>query len=256
MRFNIDLMKSQLTSNLTNLEIEYFEEIDSTNTYLLKRKNFSNKILVIADYQTAGRGRFNRKWLSDPSKNLMFSIGLKNVDHSDLQKFSFFTPLSIQEAVEDFMNFKLKIKWPNDLIFENKKVCGILIESQIENNEKAKVVVGIGINVNQTEFTPELEDKASSLKIIKGEEINREILLARILTKFFYYLENLKNNFDEVYQSYREKCVGIGQNITVLFDREIYSGILLDINRNGELELLVEDKKFSFKSGEITLLKE
>lgn len=256
MRFNIDLLKSQLTSNLTNLEIEYFEEIDSTNTYLLKRKKFSNRILVVADYQTSGKGRFNRRWLSEPSKNLMFSIGLKNVNLSDLQKFSFFTPLSIQEAVEDFLNIKLKIKWPNDLMFENKKVCGILIESQLENNKKAKVVVGIGINVNQTEFSEELKDRASSLKVIKGDEINREILLGIILTKFFYYFDNSKNYFDEIYQSYKAKCIGIGQNISVLFNEKTYSGILLDINKNGELELLVEDKKLSFKSGEITILRE
>lgn len=256
MKFDIDFFKTLLPENLHNLEIEYFDEIDSTNSYLLYRKEFLDKILVIADYQTLGRGRFNRKWYSNPSENLMFSIGLKNINVSDLQKFSFITPLSVQEAIEENLNLNLNIKWPNDLIVDNKKVCGILIETQIQNSEKAKVIVGIGINVNQTHFQYEIKDRTTSLKLLLNQEINREILLSKILDLFFKYTNLISVDFETIYQKYKSKCFGIGQKVSVLFGDKIYTGILSDINRNGELELLTENTKLSFNSGEITIIKE
>lgn len=256
MKFNIEYFKTLLPENLQSIEIEYFDEIDSTNSYLLHRKDFLDRILVIADFQTAGRGRFNRKWYSNPGENLMFSIGLKNVDLADLPKLSFITSLSVQEAIEETLNLQLKIKWPNDLISDNKKVCGILIETQIQNIEKAKVVIGIGINVNQTNFPDEIKDKSTSLKLLLKIEINREILLSKILDLFFKYINIISSDFETIYQKYKSKCTGIGQKVSVLFGNNIYTGILSDINRSGELELLTENSKISFNSGEITIIKE
>lgn len=256
MKFNIEYFKTLLPENLQSIEIEYFDEIDSTNSYLLHRKDFLDRILVIADFQTAGRGRFNRKWYSNPGENLMFSIGLKNVDLADLPKLSFITSLSVQEAIEETLNLQLKIKWPNDLISDNKKVCGILIETQIQNIEKAKVVIGIGINVNQTNFPDEIKDKSTSLKLLLKIEINREILLSKILDLFFKYINIISSDFETIYQKYKSKCTGIGQKVSVLFGDNIYTGILSDINRSGELELLTENSKISFNSGEITIIKE
>lgn len=256
MKFNIELFKSNLPNNLHSVIVEYFEEIDSTNTYLLKRKNFDDNIVAIADFQTAGRGRFNRKWFANPGENLMFSIGIANVNPSELSKFSFLTPLSIQEAVEEFSNIPLQIKWPNDLIFEEKKVCGILIESQVENNEKAKVVIGIGLNVNQTEFPEEIKLTATSLKLILNKSLPREFLLVKVLTKFFEYLDFSSGYFDMIYQKYKSKCTGFGKKISVLFNEKIYTGILFDINNSGELELLIDKENLKFKSGEITIIKE
>lgn len=256
MKFNIEYFKTLLPENLQSIEIEYFDEIDSTNSYLLHRKDFLDRILVIADFQTAGRGRFNRKWYSNPGENLMFSIGLKNVDLADLPKLSFITSLSVQEAIEETLNLQLKIKWPNDLISDNKKVCGILIETQIQNIEKAKVVIGIGINVNQTNFPDEIKDKSTSLKLLLKIEINREILLSKILDLFFKYINIISSDFETIYKRYKSKCTGIGQKVSVLFGNNIYTGILSDINRSGELELLTENSKISFNSGEITIIKE
>ena len=256
MKFNIEYFKTLLPENLQSIEIEYFDEIDSTNSYLLHRKDFLDRILVIADFQTAGRGRFNRKWYSNPGENLMFSIGLKNVDLADLPKLSFITSLSVQEAIEETLNLQLKIKWPNDLISDNKKVCGILIETQIQNIEKAKVVIGIGINVNQTNFPDEIKDKSTSLKLLLKIEINREILLSKILDLFFKYINIISSDFETIYKRYKSKCTGIGQKVSVLFGDNIYTGILSDINRSGELELLTENSKISFNSGEITIIKE
>ena len=256
MKFNIEYFKTLLPENLQSIEIEYFDEIDSTNSYLLHRKDFLDRILVIADFQTAGRGRFNRKWYSNPGENLMFSIGLKNVDLADLPKLSFITSLSVQEAIEETLNLQLKIKWPNDLISDNKKVCGILIETQIQNIEKAKVVIGIGINVNQTNFPDEIKDKSTSLKLLLKIEINREILLSKILDLYFKYINIISSDFETIYQKYKSKCTGIGQKISVLFGDYIYTGILSNINRSGELELLTENSKISFNSGEITIIKE
>ncbi|MGB9664311.1 MAG: biotin--[acetyl-CoA-carboxylase] ligase [Ignavibacteria bacterium] len=256
MNFNFELFKSNLPKKLQSLNIEYFEEIDSTNTYLLKRKKFVDRILVISNYQTAGRGRFNRKWIANPGENLMFSIGIPNFNISDLPKLNFITPLSIQETIEEINNLSLQIKWPNDLIYNAKKVSGILIETQIENNEKAKVLVGIGLNVNQTEFPEEIKLRATSLKLILNKSLSREILLAHIVNKFFEYLDFASNNFDVIYQKYKNKCAGLGNKISILHNEKIYTGILTDINKSGELELLIGNEKLKFNSGEIAIIKE
>jgi BirA family biotin operon repressor/biotin-[acetyl-CoA-carboxylase] ligase len=256
MKFNIEILKTNLPKFLDPLQIEYFEEIDSTNTYLLKRKKFDNEILVITNFQTAGRGRFSRNWISNPNENLMFSIGLPSFRASDLSKLSFLTPLSIQESIEEFLDLNLSIKWPNDLIINNKKVCGILIESLIENNENAKVVVGIGINVNQNDFPDEIKERATSLRLIMNKVISRELLLAKIISKFFEYLILFPDNFELIYEKYKNKCTGLGKQISLLFNDKIYNGVLNDINKSGELELLIDNEKLTFNSGEITILKE
>jgi BirA family biotin operon repressor/biotin-[acetyl-CoA-carboxylase] ligase len=122
MKFNIEILRKNLPEYLHTLQIEYFEKIDSTNTYLLKRKKFDNEILVITDFQTAGRGRFSRSWISNPAENLMFSIGLPSIKVSDLSKLSFLVPLSIQESIAEVLELNLFIKWPNDLIIDNKTI--------------------------------------------------------------------------------------------------------------------------------------
>lgn len=256
MKFNIEILRKNLPEYLHTLQIEYFEKIDSTNTYLLKRKKFDNEILVITDFQTAGRGRFSRSWISNPAENLMFSIGLPSIKVSDLSKLSFLVPLSIQESIAEVLELNLFIKWPNDLIIDNKKVCGILIETLIENNENAKVVIGIGINVNQVEFPAEIKMRAISLRAITNKMISRELLLAKIISKIFEYLNSLPYNFEMIYEKYKNKCTGLGKKISLLFNDKIYSGLLNDINKSGELELLIGDQKLTFNSGEITILKE
>lgn len=236
-------------------EIEYFEEIDSTNTYLKNSQNIDRK-LVIADYQTAGRGRFNRKWISQKGENLTFSIGLEKFKINLLTKLNFFIPIILTKALETTLNIKADIKWPNDLLYSNKKFCGMLIENSIESNNLAKVIIGIGLNCNQTEFPDEISHRTTSLKLILNQFINREKLLASIIDLFADNWNAFLDNPNIFYHLYKMKCTSIGKEISLLHQDRIYRGLFLDVNENGELVLQTNDEILIFNSGEITTIKE
>lgn len=255
MSFNLNRFNSNLNQKIFLKKVEYFEEIDSTNNYL---KNLSSidRVLVVADYQSAGRGRFNRKWISKKSENLMFSLGLENLHLHLLNQLNFFCTVTIAWAIEECYNISIEIKWPNDLLLKGKKFSGILIENTIENTGKAKVILGIGINCNQIEFPDEISHRATSLKLYIQKDIDREKLLAKIIDTFADNWDKFINQPSYFYNLYKSKCLSIGKKISVLFDNKIFTGNFLDISENGELILKTETQTLIFNSGEITTIKE
>ncbi len=236
-------------------EIKYFEEIDSTNTYLRNLQSI-DKILVIADYQTAGRGRFERKWISNKGENLTFSIGFENFPIILISKLNFLIPVVVSITIENLYYQQVEIKWPNDLLINGKKICGILIENSIVNMELAKVVIGIGINCNQSEFPEEIYSYASSLRLFLKKSIEREKLLAEVIDNLADNWENFINQPNKFYDLYKLRCLSIGKQISVLYNEKIYTGIFKDISEDGELILSMDSKIMCFNSGEITTIKE
>lgn len=255
MKFDLNDFKLRLNQKNFLSGIEYFEEIDSTNTYLKNLKAIDRK-LVIADFQSAGRGRFNRRWISNKGENLTFSIGFENFPVSLISKLNFFVPVIISIVIEELYNLNVEIKWPNDLLINRKKICGILIENTIDNMDYSKVILGIGINCNQTFFPEEISSYASSLKLIYGKNIVREELLAKLIDAFANNLEKFFTQSGEFYHLYKKKCFAIGKKISVSFNREIFTGTFYDVSENGEMILLMDKEKFVFNSGEITTIKE
>lgn len=256
MKFDIAKFKAELENQNFIKDIHYFDEIDSTNTYLLKELDAIDFVLAIAEYQTAGRGRFSRKWLSNKYENLMFSLGFENLSTQILKILNFYIPLVIADSIQNLYAIDVKIKWPNDIIFENKKLSGILIESISENQVFQKLVIGIGINCNQTVFPEEIMDRTTSLRLILNKPVEREKLLARIVNRFSHDWNNLFELFDEIYNGYKEKCLFLGKTITVVFGDKEFTGTLDNITKNGELILVEFNQKYAFKSGEITIKKE
>ncbi|MGH2575257.1 MAG: biotin--[acetyl-CoA-carboxylase] ligase, partial [Ignavibacteria bacterium] len=156
MLINPEILNSELINKTFIEKIYYFNEIDSTNEYAKKIKDEDN-ILIVSEYQTSGRGRFNRIWESEKGKNLTFTIKKKfNLENKYLQIVNFYFIYFLLDAVEKFiidnLNLRpdLEIKWPNDILLSGKKLCGLLIESNQKN-----FYVGIGLNVNQEKFNPE-----------------------------------------------------------------------------------------------------
>ncbi len=238
-------------------EIEYFEEIDSTNSYLLYRRQNIDRVLVIADYQTAGRGRYSRKWMSNAYENLMFTLGLsENITHEILHRFSFLTPISIVKSIYQLYGITAEIKWPNDVLVGGKKLCGILIESVFESDNNIKLVIGVGINVNQTEFEDEIRDRTTSLKLVTNWNIAREELLAKFIDLFYEGFQLIKNNFEFIYNEYMKYVFSLGKQIRIQVGTKIIEGKFKDVNQKGELILEVNGNEFPFSSGDITILKE
>lgn len=256
MKFNIVKFKAELENQNFIKGINYFDEIDSTNTYLLKELEKIDHVLALAEFQTAGRGRFSRKWFSNKYENLMFSLGFEKLSTRILKVLNFYVPLVIADSIKDLYEIDVNIKWPNDLMFENKKLSGILIESTSENQILQKLVIGIGINCNQTIFPEEIMDRTTSLRLILNKPVDREKLLAQIVNRFCHDWNNLHDLFDEIYNSYKEKCLFIGKKITVVLGDKEFTGTFHNITKDGELILVEFNRKYIFKSGEITIKKE
>jgi BirA family biotin operon repressor/biotin-[acetyl-CoA-carboxylase] ligase len=255
MKFDLNLFKSLLSERNFLNSIEYFEEIGSTNTYL-KNSSDINRKLVIADFQTAGRGRFDRKWVSNKGENLTFSLGFERFEVKLLTSLNFLIPVTLINSIEQLYNVQIELKWPNDLLINGKKFCGILIENSIDQNGHAKVIIGIGINCNQLEFPEEISTRATSLRLVLGYEIIREKLLAKFIDDLSINWESFQSYPIAFYNEYKKKCLSIGKQIAVSFNNEIFTGIFDDISEEGELILKTELREMKFKSGEITIIKE
>ena len=234
--------------------------IDSTNVFMRQlstAEKLKDYTIVATKLQTEGKGQMGTVWQSQKGKNLMFSV-FKDVSflHSDYAFFiSIVSALSVVTALKRFNIPKLKVKWPNDILSEEKKVCGILIENVLSNNQIKESIIGIGLNVNQTEFQD--LPQASSLLLISGKVYNLDELLDSIISQMKHYLSLLKNEkYSELLLEYE----------TLLFRKEkpstfkdtnenLFAGIIQGITLSGSLKILLEDdilKTFDLK--EVSLL--
>ncbi|VEU80975.1 biotin--[acetyl-CoA-carboxylase] ligase [Haploplasma axanthum] len=183
-------MKQLSDLSLDSLKLIYFDEIDSTNDYLKRNyDNLPNFTVVTSKYQTNGRGQFERKWLSNSDENLLFSILLKDIDISLIDDIR----LVVINSLLDLLiknNIKSRFKEPNDIYYENKKLCGILIETLTITHKYEYVIIGIGLNVNQIIFNDDLE--AISMFGISNKKYQVNSLLKEYLTIFKRFLSTTK----------------------------------------------------------------
>lgn len=232
----------------------HFEEIPSTNEYI-KSKEFPDGTVVIAETQTAGKGRKGRKWVSTYSKGLYFSVLLKpRVEVYYTSKLSLLFLYSVFKVLKGYIDGGLKIKWPNDIYLNGKKLAGFLIDSSIENNEVVRMVFGVGINVNT-----DLEDlrdveMATSLKIETGKEFNRKTLLANLLQEMeIDYYKFLETKFFDVINIERD-LLWLGENVKIYEDgKVIHEGVIEGLNDDGALKLQTKEGVELIYIGELSV---
>ena len=218
-------------------EIYYYDVVDSTNT---RAKEIGRRgILVIAERQTAGRGRFGRRWLSELG-GLYFSVTLpKSIPIEDVPKLTLTTGVAVAEAIGG------RLKWTNDVLIDGRKVCGILCELAGEVEEPL-IVVGIGINVNNP-----VPSYAISLKEVYGRDLNRSEVLGRVLRKFAEYYEKLlKGEWEDIRRRWKELSDTLGKEVIVRVAGEEFMGRAVDIDEDGALLLKRNGKIFRVYSGE------
>lgn len=225
--------------------IIYKREIDSTNLEAARLADtLPHGAVIAADAQTAGRGRRGRTWVSKSGENIYFSMLLKPTFEPD--KASMLTlvmALAVAEAIEEiYEGCKPQIKWPNDLVVHNKKVCGILTEMQLQQTQIKHVIIGVGINVNQMEF-----DKlqyASSLKKETGIQKDREELLQAVIRHFELRYEQFLEamTLQPMLQPYEQRLANIGKQVRVLDPKGEYQGEALGIDPYGELIVQKQDQ--------------
>ena len=189
------------------LKYVHLEQIDSTNAYLQRQQCDIRNWVVSADEQTTGKGMGNNGWESEVGKNLTFSLAL-DVSFLPAERqflLSQAIPLGIIEVLDELLPAeKLSIKWPNDIIYENRKLAGILINSTIKTNMMDVSVIGIGLNVNQMHFQ-DWPTHPISLKMISGNDFELQLLLEQIAEHIIIKIEQLKSDPTSIEQDYLKR---------------------------------------------------
>ncbi len=261
MEFNEKTISTNLGTKVFGQRILFFKSIKSTMDYAKKiaERDEPEGTVVIADYQSHGRGRFGRIWKANPGENILMSIILR--PKIPLERFSIFPFLSavaVAESIEKNANIKVTTKWPNDLLINGKKFCGILMEASITAESGDFIILGIGINVNQSEFPPEIRDYATSLYLSTGKIYDRTELVKDILRQLEINYENLNksNDFKSVFERWKKRCEMLGKRIKVILSGKEITGKAIDVDDMGFL-LLEDDNSRIIKlsSGDVTVLK-
>ncbi|WP_205427545.1 biotin--[acetyl-CoA-carboxylase] ligase, partial [Clostridium botulinum] len=239
--------------------IQYYFELPSTNKtakQLADNNNANNGTLIIAEKQTLGKGRFDRKWTS-PSSGIWMSLILKpNIPPSEASKITQIAAASVYKALLNF-GINVSIKWPNDIFINGKKLCGILTEMKCDIDRIHYLVLGIGLNVNLNaeEITDELKDIATSLKLEFNKTFSKSLILSEILNNFEPLYEKfiLENNICEVLNICRQNSNLLNQKAKLITYHKEEIVTCIGINDNGEL--IVKDAdgyEKAVTSGEIS----
>lgn len=242
--------------------IYHFWQIDSTNTVLksLAEERAPEGTIVIAEEQTKGQGRLGRSWFSPVGKGISLSILLRPpLSPGDTPLFTLMTAASVVKGIKSVLpDLSIGIKWPNDLLINRRKVCGILTELKAEADLLHYLIIGIGINVNFREenFPPELKNIATSLYLENNRaEVSRQKLTCSILQKMDdSYQRSLAEGPGFILEEWKKFNITLGRKITVKTMQEIYTGIAVDLSSGGAL-ILEQDNgiKRQFQAGEVTL---
>lgn len=250
-----------LSTNYVGKEIYYFPELKSTNIRAKEKalhgaEEISEGTLIVAERQSAGKGRLGREWFS-PVGGIWFSVILyPQLSPSYISRITLMTAVAVVKSIKICTQIKSQIKWPNDILINEKKVCGILTEMSAELDIINWVVVGIGINVNieHREFPEDIQENTISLKETSGKEISRVKLAQTFLQEFEKYYEILKRReFSFILKEWKLYSHTLGKKIRVDIGERIITGEAVDINEEGSLILKKEDGELlEIISGTIT----
>ena len=229
-----------------DMKLIKLDAIDSTNDFLKDlsgKQVLENFTVVSTENQTNGKGQMGSKWNSEIGKNLTFSVLIKKIlkKNSEIFDLNVAIALSILSSLETDKIPNLTIKWPNDIMSDNKKIAGILIENTIKSNGEIISIVGIGLNVNQINF--ENLPKATSLAVVMGSELDKEMLLLHIVEKIKTNIAVLENNLaSDLWLEYNQKLFKKG--VPMPFSNakeEKFMGIIQNVNSSGQLAVLLDN---------------
>ncbi|MGI2327045.1 biotin--[acetyl-CoA-carboxylase] ligase [Planococcus sp. YIM B11945] len=229
--------------------MEFVESCQSTQiiAHQLAQEGTAAGTVVLTEAQTAGRGRLARKWDSAPKKGIWMSVILRpNVVPQKAPQFTLVAAVAVVRAIEEVAGVKPEIKWPNDILLNGNKCTGILTELQSDADGIQALIIGIGMNVNhdKEEFSPEIQEIATSLKMASGKKVDRQQLTAAIL----FHLEQYTNLYVEqgfgmlklMWESYSST---IGRPVRARMAKETLEGIAEGITEDGVLQLRTPDGK-------------
>jgi BirA family biotin operon repressor/biotin-[acetyl-CoA-carboxylase] ligase len=253
------LLRPRLRSNRLGKTFYHFYSVDSTNAFALRLlahgRSVPDGTLILAESQTAGRGRMGRTWYSEPAAGLYFSLVL----HPDISPgfaplFTLGCAVALHRAVESQTGLKADIKWPNDLLVEGKKVAGILAEIQADLDRIHVLVIGVGLNVNHFALPEELAERATSLRLVSGHSQSRLEILLEFLEQFEGLIERFHALGPEVMVSEwtRHSSFVFGRRVQIADGSRVVEGVTKGLNSFGALRVETLDGQVQeLYSGEV-----
>lgn len=225
------------------LKFYYFKTITSTND---KAKDFANdgksNLVVVASNQSKGRGRFGRKWSSDLG-GLYMTILLREKNLDKVKYLTLISSVAVAKTIKKISKLNSKVKWPNDVLIDCKKICGILTET-ISNKNNNYALIGIGVNINQKKFPKNLIKKSTSLKIETNKNYDIKNISKSIIKEFNnLYLHYKNNNYDKIIGIWKKYSHTLGKKIKAKTLKGTYTGKVVDIDKNCNLILRLNNGK-------------
>ncbi|MGF7184216.1 BirA family biotin operon repressor/biotin-[acetyl-CoA-carboxylase] ligase [Desulfitispora alkaliphila] len=252
-------LKIKLGDSIFSRDIHYKKQVDSTNTWAkrLADEGALEGSLAIAEEQTGGRGRRGRAWHSADQKGIWMSVVLRpKIPPTGAAKLTFVAAVAVVKAVKNVTGVELGIKWPNDLYYQGKKVCGILTEMKAEVDLIDYVIIGMGVNVNQeaVDFPEELNDIATSVALASGQRALRQDIAAQILLELEReYVSFVGNGFESTLKRWQELDLTYGKEVLVQEFSHQYTGIAQGVDADGSLLVETEKGRKAVSAGDVSI---
>ena len=252
-------IKSLLHTDWVAKEVLYFDTIDSTNTKAqeLAEKGYPSGTLVVADKQESGKGRRGRSWVSPSGTGIFMTLMIKpDINPNNASMLTLVAAIAVAKAITSVTGEEALIKWPNDIVINGKKVCGILTEMNAQFDYINHIVVGIGINVHNESFPEEISQMASSLMIeAGGKRFHRAQIIAETMSYFEQYYDTFLKTQDlsALVREYDELLVNRNKSVRVLDPKEPFDGKAMGITPKGELIVDTWESRKLVSSGEVSV---
>ncbi len=252
-------LESRLSEGVMGRTVVFFDETDSTNI-AARQLDYHQDIhgtLVVAERQTAGKGRRGRGWESPEGQGIWMSLVLKpDILPAKASMLTLVMALAVAEGIEKVTGIQAQIKWPNDIVAQGKKLCGILTEMSTEMEYIHSVVIGAGINVNIKEFPKEISATASSLYLLTGKTWQRAVLIQEIMRAFekWYGAFMESQDLSGIVKEYEERLVNRDRKVKLIREKNSYVGVAKGITPVGELIVERADGSLEYVlSGEVSV---
>lgn len=252
-------IKSLMHTEWVAKEVLYFDTIDSTNTKAqeLAEKGYPSGTLVVADKQESGKGRRGRSWVSPSGTGIFMTLMIKpDINPNNASMLTLVAALAVAKAITSVTGEEAMIKWPNDIVVNGKKVCGILTEMNAQFDYINHIVVGIGINVHNESFPEEISQMASSLMIeAGGKRFHRAQIIAETMSYFEQYYDTFLKTQDlsAIVREYDKLLVNRNKSVRVLDPKEPFDGKAMGITPKGELIVDTWESRKLVSSGEVSV---
>ncbi len=256
------LSKSEIQSSLSESkfvkEVVYLETVDSTNNKAkaLGEEGALDGTLIVSEFQQSGKGRRGKGFQSPKGDGIYMTLLLRpEVIPAKASMITIVAAMAVREGLFNACNIEGKIKWPNDIVVEGKKICGILTEMSSELDYVNHVVVGMGINVNNNNMPDYIKDVAISVKMITGKEYKRSIIIAEVIRAFekYYKLFLKSGDLKNIKGEYNENLIHFNQEVVIIKGNEKYTAKSLGIDNDGELLIKREGVEEKVISGEVSV---